>query len=138
MQLPFLPLNLSGARPVLPMGVAPEALVGCTHQITGSKNTYRVNTSFTFPNFYELLTSVMTIESWSRIFDRSDLIGPIVGLSIPLFPPRLPRSWWGHCSYRSVRANGAVTAISAAWLPFHTGHVYGRDFIWIYSTAPQD
>ena len=50
----FILIFLSGARPVLPMGVAPEALVGCMHQIIGSKNIYRVNTSSSFSKFLRI------------------------------------------------------------------------------------
>ena len=59
MQFPVLSLILSGARPVLPMGVAPEALVGCMHRITGSKN------------FVELLLFLASLQNL-RVIDVID------------------------------------------------------------------
>ena len=60
-----------------------------------------------------------------------------MGLTIPLFAPRLARSWWGRYSYRRVRSSDRSNSRFHGCYRFHTHHMYERDFILIHPTAPQ-
>ena len=96
------------------MGVAPEALVGCSHRSIGSQNhvDYFLNI---FPLEFLLNHDVSDDEDSleSNLLTISDLTRLIVGLCLALFPPRLNPSWWDHDGYRRVRDRGAVTPFSA-------------------------
>ena len=79
---------------MLPMVVAPEAFVGCTHRSTGSEKHVE---------FFSLLLSSRYLETSdvsgddqpleANFLTVADLIGPVVGPNVALFPPRLARSW---------------------------------------------
>jgi len=101
--------KLSGARPALPMGVAPEAMVGCLHPGIGSKAMHEtifaqvifaVLISGSEDIFPLLMTSLLTKMACNRQFvEVTDLTRPAVGPSL-------------H-GFRNVRRYGAV-------IPFFT------------------